>query len=98
MKKIILKILVLFSFFGCSTDNSNSDIQLSLPPETQIGANTFGCYVNGKLLVPRNGSGTFAGSDYGALLYGGYPVSTDYYELDVRDYKSERTARILIHM
>lgn len=25
----------------------------TLPPETQKGANTFGCYVNGELFVPR---------------------------------------------
>ena len=73
MKKIILLLLVLHSVFGCTNDTGKSDIQLSLPPETQIGANNFGCYVNGKLLVPRNGSGTFAGSDYGALILAGYP-------------------------
>ena len=73
MKKIILLFVLLFSIFGYTSDADKFDIQLSLPPETQIGANTFGCYVNGKLLVPRNGSGTFAGSDYGALILAGYP-------------------------
>lgn len=28
-----------------------------LPPETTTGANTFGCKVNGKVFVPRDGKG-----------------------------------------
>ncbi|MGD5408184.1 hypothetical protein QUS89_23100, partial [Xanthomonas citri pv. citri] len=28
-----------------------------LPPETQTGANTFGCLIDGKVFVPRDGNG-----------------------------------------
>lgn len=85
---------------ACSKDDEKktSSCQDLLPAETTTGANTFGCCINGNLLIPRDGTGTFGGNDDGAGLYGGYPNSTDYYELDVRDYKSERTSKILIHM
>ncbi|MCC6289338.1 MAG: hypothetical protein IT249_15775 [Chitinophagaceae bacterium] len=31
--------------------------RFELPPETTTGANTFGCKVNGKVFVPRDGNG-----------------------------------------
>lgn len=90
---------MFFILASCSNDDKTSSLcQDLLPQETTTGANTFGCCINGNLLIPRDGTGTFGGSDDGASLYGGYPNSTDYYELDIRDFKSERTAKILIHM
>jgi len=41
----------------------------ALPRATQHGANTFGCYVNGKLLLPKNRL-NLGGST--PALYGGY--------------------------
>jgi len=96
-KGLNMKSLILFLFIllmGCSKENL-SDSSLQLPPETQVGANTFGCNINGKLLVPR-GNGTYNG-DYPALILAGYP-NLAYSELDIRDYKSERTGSILIHI
>ena len=85
--------------FSCSKDETTTnDPTLTLPPETQSGANTFGCYINGKLVIPRDGSGTVGGSDKGARFWGGYPLETDYYEIDIRDYKSTHTSKILIHL
>ena len=101
-KKVIIALLAIISFASCSKEEGGTLVTqqqtLQLPAATQTGANTFGCYINGKLLVPRNGSGTVGGADRGATLWGGYPNSTDYYEIDIRDYKSNRTAQILIHI
>lgn len=92
-------VLSLQLFVACSNDDNKSSVcQDYLPAITTTGANTFGCCINGNLLIPRDGTGTIGGNDDGAGLFGGYPNSTDYYELDIRDFKSERTGKILIHM
>jgi hypothetical protein len=41
---------------GCSfwSGIKPADPEVSLPPETQTGANTFGCKVNGKVLLPKS--------------------------------------------
>ncbi|OAV71881.1 hypothetical protein Barb4_00322 [Bacteroidales bacterium Barb4] len=52
MKKSFMKSILLLSMvallYGCEEKYT------SLPPETQSGANTFGCLVNGKLFVDEN--------------------------------------------
>lgn len=45
----LLNIAALLLFTTCQKDK--------LPPETQEGANTFGCKVNGKAWVPNGGAG-----------------------------------------
>jgi hypothetical protein len=60
--------LLLFSAANCEKENPTA-----LPPETQTGANTFGCYVNGKLFVAQSGYGYF-GEPY---LYGWYSKKDD---------------------
>ena len=42
---------LLLSAAHCKKD------RFDLPPETTTGANTFGCKVNGKVFVPRDGKG-----------------------------------------
>lgn len=50
-----LLLLALCSIFaGCKKDNANAETQQDiLPPATQTGANTFGCFVNGKVWIPK---------------------------------------------
>lgn len=96
MKIQFLTLLATMLLSSCSKDNPKDPI-FALPPETQTGANTFGCYINGKLLIPRDGTGTIGSSDKGARFWGGYPDGA-YNEIDIRDYKSIRTAKILIHL
>lgn len=101
---IIKKLLIFFLpvLFSCS--DSNGDLPTSsacesfLPAITTTGANTFGCCVDGKLLKPRDGTGSTIGNDDSFSYYGGYPNITDYYELDIRDFKSDRTAKLLLHL
>lgn len=99
MKTTIFTFLIVI-LASCTNDDNNKSSACAdnLPPITTTGANTFGCCINNNLLIPRDGTGTFGGSDNGAVLWGGYPNTTDYYELDIRDFKSNRTASILIHM
>nr|WP_294774087.1 hypothetical protein [uncultured Flavobacterium sp.] len=94
MKNLITLLLVAF-LSGCSTDSNNPESQL--PPITHSGANTFGCLIDGRLFIPRDGTGTWGGSDPGLSYLGGYPDGA-YNEIDVRDYKSEKTTRMLIHI
>lgn len=96
MKTAIL--LLFFALASCSKDNQPEDTTLKLPPETQIGANTFGCYINGNLLIPRDGTGDFSGPDKGAILWGDPTGDQQYSEIEIKDYKSEHTAKILIHI
>ncbi len=100
MKATTFLLLATFSLFGlgsCSNSTQNDPV-LQLPPETQTGANTFGCYINGKLLIPRNGTGTIGGSDTAVTVWGDVSGNQQYSEIDVKDYKSTRTAQILIHI
>jgi hypothetical protein len=98
MKQTIYTFIVFVLLASCTKDNSTSDPASLLPPETQTGANTFGCLINGKLLIPRDGSGTFGVSGgSGFEFLGGYPDGA-YNEINVHDYKSVRTAKILIHI
>ena len=54
MKKYLLICLALAFTMCCKkTDTNNLDAELAkLPPITQTGANTFGCLVNGKAVLP----------------------------------------------
>jgi hypothetical protein len=48
-----LLTLTLFTFSRCKKENDEA----TLPPETTTGAMTFGCKVNGKVFVPKDGRG-----------------------------------------
>lgn len=53
MKKLIFSVFVLLTFLcaKCEDDTPKNPIDL-LPPATQIGANTFGCLVDGEPFTP----------------------------------------------
>ena len=55
MKHTLLIALVLTSLLFPQCKKNKND-EPALPPETQIGANTFGCLVNGKILIPQGSS------------------------------------------
>lgn len=97
MKTLLILLTITALLNGCS----KSDDNLQLPPVTQTGENTFGCYIDGKLLVPRSGTGTFNSADYGMVLQGGPGPGGDrifYHELKVYDYKSGNGARFTLHI
>lgn len=53
-----LKLFFIVTFFnillGCSSNDDNESYSPTLPPVTESGENTFGCFIDGKLLVPRD--------------------------------------------
>ena len=60
MKTTIL--LFFIALASCSKpDATKQDPVLQLPPETQTGANTFGCIINNQVFYPRDGSGNLGG-------------------------------------
>ena len=97
MKKIITALLIVF-FAGCSTEDSNVTPLSLLPAETTTGANTFGCLIDGKLFLPRDGTGTFGGSDNAVSIYADPTDNDQYSEIVVRDFKSEKTGKVFIHI
>ena len=97
MKIKLLTLFATFLLFSCSKDDAQTEAS-KLPPETQIGANTFGCYINGKLVIPRDGTGTLGGSEKGIKIWGDPIGNQEYNEVEVIDYKSTRTAEIVIHI
>ncbi len=93
MKTLITTIAILV-ISSCSTEDMPSQESL-LPPITTTGENTFGCLIDGKFFKPRDGTGTFNTEDRGLRVIGGGNQSI---EFDARDYKSNKTASILIHL
>jgi hypothetical protein len=98
MKTTLTTILTFLLFISCSSDDSKSACEGSLPAATTTGANTFGACINGNLLIPRDGTGTFGGSDNAVSIYGDPTGNQEYTEIEVRDYKSTRTAKLLLHI
>ena len=55
MRRIILIILTIFTLMSCNKDEENTIAEIDkLPPATQIGANTFGCLLDGEAFTPGN--------------------------------------------
>jgi hypothetical protein len=97
MKTKILTALILLLVLSCNKDDDTNEFTPTLPAITQEGKNTFGCYINGVLLTPRDGTGTFNSPDHGMIFWGS-PTNYNYYEIDIRDYKSESGALMNIHI
>jgi len=85
-----VSLLLAFSFFllasSCSEEPQEN---LTLPPITTTGENTFGCLIDGHRLIPRDGTGTFMGPDHAMNMYAGgvYP-DYSYQRLHVRNFIS----------
>jgi hypothetical protein len=71
--------LLLATLLGLSQCQKN-DPKSALPPETQTGANTFGCLVNGQPWQPRGNAGS---SNYTVVL----DRDTRGYILDIHTYR-----------
>lgn len=83
--KNLLFILIAFLLIGCR--DSSDDNSPKLPPETQTGANTFGCLVDGRLFYPRDGTFDIMGNNK-AVRYAGSASSTyQYDEIYVANFK-----------
>lgn len=94
--KTFLLLLVLATT-SCSNDSSKDHI-FQLPSETQTRANTFGCLINGKIMVPRNSISSWPpGSKNYAIEY--YRSSNnDFEEIFAADKQTERVCENFIHL
>jgi hypothetical protein len=92
MKNFTQFWIVLIGIIGlsaCSNDDVTND---RLPPATTTGANTAGCYIDGKLLIPKNGTTGWTGTPYGLhYVYGNnfWPDKNDFWQLHISNNSNE---------
>lgn len=101
MKSTIL--LLFFALSSCTKDSTKQDPVAQLPPETQTGANTFGCTINNQVFYPRDGSGNLGGgtADKGLIFWGSPDGPPNYVwnEIDCGNFKDGKPAsRMIIHL
>jgi hypothetical protein len=53
MKNLILLLTLTLTLSCCNKDDNHFSSKDQLPPETQTGANTVGCLVNGVVFLPK---------------------------------------------
>lgn len=96
MKKIILKLLLLSSLVSCTKDDVSKEIVFILPPETQVGANTFGVTINGKVYIPKDPEifDLYSLVNKGVVLWGS-PDGISYQELEIKGFSG---FKLFIHM
>jgi hypothetical protein len=95
MKLTFSTLVIALLCLGCANDDEIISNERTLPPITQNGANTLGCYIDDILFTPRED--TFNGNR-AVYFIGGYPEVTSYYEINARDFKSEKTASLFMHI
>ena len=100
MKKATIFLLSVFlSLASCSKDSASTGFQL--PPETQVGANTFGCIINNQVFYPRDGTSTLfnpGGKGYTFWVSPGGPPY-NWRELEIRNLQDAKPANsMIIHL
>lgn len=105
IKKTIFPLLVFFWLISCSKDEEQikEDPLAKLPPETQIGANTFGCLIRGQVFYPRDGtSSLFNPGGKGLKLWGDPSEPSglgNYLELEIRNLQDAKPVNsMIIHL
>lgn len=102
MKNILSSFLTIILLFSCSKkdDPLQPDPLEKLPPETQIGANTFGCVINNQVFYPRDGtSSLLSPGGKGYIFWGAPGGNREFNEIEVRNLKDAKPANsILIHL
>ena len=92
MRTTIATLLIIF-FAGCSKDNP-TPIEDKLPEATTTGTNTAGCYINGQLLIPKNGINSTSGYPvYGLITGAGVNfnapiIGDDYWYVNIANLRS----------
>lgn len=104
-KNIILLLLTTFTLSCCNKDNDQPKTEIDqLPPITTIGANTAGCIINGKALIPKNGAQSFGGPAlYGLNISAGNNfnapiIGDDYWQLEIANKKDSNGAGIILYI
>jgi hypothetical protein len=97
-----LLVILLIAMTSCSKDNNTVDDQL--PPITQTGANTAGCIINGKVLIPKKGSQSFGGPpNYGLNINAGINfnepiIGDDYWQLEIANKRDSNSAGVILYL
>ena len=88
--KSLFYLLLLLAFTNCTIDDGEPAFIPKLPPITTTGENTFGCYVDGVLVTPRDGRRSINGQRAeGMLIWTGASIDKlEYDEIRVRDWES----------
>ena len=101
--KTILLLIFTFPLWGlgvlsCSKNDAVTDPKAQLPPETQVGANTFGVTINDKVYVPRDPAGTLTGPSSRGMYFWGAPDNISWVEIEVQDGKSNVGFQMIVHI
>ena len=104
MKNILFTFLTISFLISCSKKDDPQQLPKDKIPEaTTFGANTAGCYINGKLLIPKNNDQAIGGP----LIYGlryhlgnsfGDPLFNDYFAISIENRKDLDGDDIYIHL
>jgi hypothetical protein len=100
--KTLIYILSFITLTACDKDDNTQNQQDQLPPITQTGANTAGCIINGKVLIPKNGSQAIGGPPiYGMNVNAGINFSEpiigdDYWQLEIANKRDPNSAGIVL--
>ncbi|MBS1571510.1 MAG: hypothetical protein JST62_03815, partial [Bacteroidetes bacterium] len=101
MKTVIFSI-ALAMFISCNRDKTEEIVQDQLPPITSYGANTAGCIINGKVLIPKNGNQAIGGPPiYGMNKSQGlnfWPSKNDYWQLEIANKKDTNGAGVILYI
>ncbi len=103
MKNTLLTIFTIFFLASCSKDDnptSPPNPLAKLPPETQTGANTFGCVINNQVFYPRDGTSELFNPGGKGIIFWGDPSGDNMYdELEIRNLKDAKPANsMIIHL
>ena len=102
MKNLLTILAFILLFTACS--KKDDDIKpknptFALPPETQIGANTFGVTIKGKVYIPRDPTGVSVGPTSNAMIWWAAPGNNnEFNELEIKDGASEAGFNMIIHL
>ncbi len=101
-----MKNTILFFFLlllSCSKSDPAEDPLAKLPAETQVGANTFGCLINGQVFYPRDGTSTLFNPGGKGIKFWGDPSDPqgngNYNEIEIRNLQDAMPANsMMIHL
>jgi hypothetical protein len=102
MKTTILSLLlIIIASCAKQEDPIKPDPYAKLPPETQTGANTFGCIINNQVFYPRDGTSyLFQPGAKGFKFWGDHTIDDHLYnEIEVKNSQDGKPcSRMIIHL
>ena len=98
MKTLLIAIFCAV-LTSCTKSESIPD-QDQLPPVTEVGSNKAGFLLNGKVIIPKNGTQAIGtGANYGLFKNQGinfWPNKNDYWQLEIANKKDNKSASIFL--